>query len=391
VAPARTPGALRAIVVLASVVVFADTTFYAAITPLLPDLSREFDLSKGAAGLLAAAYPAGTFAGALPGGWLAARVGVKATVLLGLALMSASSLAFALAGSGLALDLARFVQGLGGAASWAGALAWVVNAAPRERRGELIASAMSAAIAGALCGPVLGAAAESLGREAVFVAVAVIGVVLLLWTRAMPAVPPGADASARQLWAGLRDARIASGMWLVTVVGLLFGTVSVLAPLRLDALGVSASVIALVFVAAAGLEAVVNLAVGRVTDRRGRFGPSLAGLASAAVVMACLPWPAAAWLLGLLVLLASPVIGILWTPSMALVADGAEATGIEQGFAFALNNLAWAVGQTVGAAGSARLAEAAGDEIPYLVLAAVCAATFALLRAWGPRRLAPAV
>jgi hypothetical protein len=48
--------------------------------------------------------------------------------------------------------------------------------------------------------------------------------------------------------------------------------------------------------------------------------------------------------------------------------------------AFALVTLAWAVGQTGGAAGSARLAEAAGtDKVPYLLLSATCLVTLAVL------------
>jgi len=101
---------------------------------------EDLDLSKSAAGILSAAYPAGTFAGALPGGWLAARAGVRPTVLLGLGIMAGSSVAFAFATSVEVLDAARFVQGVGGAFSWAGALGWLIGEAPRERRGELIGS-----------------------------------------------------------------------------------------------------------------------------------------------------------------------------------------------------------------------------------------------------------
>ena len=95
--------------------------------------------------------------------------------------------------------------------------------------------------------------------------------------------------------------------------------------------------------------------------------------------MLALPWPSSAWVLGGLVVVAAPLIGTLWTPAMAMLSDGAEAFGVDQGFAFALVNLAWATGQTAGAAGSARLADAAGDRVPYLVLAGACALTLAML------------
>ena len=65
---------MRKLLLLASIIVLVDTSFYAAITPLLPDLSDEFGLSKTGAGLLAAAFPLGTFAGGLPGGVMAANL-----------------------------------------------------------------------------------------------------------------------------------------------------------------------------------------------------------------------------------------------------------------------------------------------------------------------------
>src|SRR5215218_9558921 len=196
---------MRRLLAFVCVIVFVDTLFYAAITPILPELSDEFGLSKTAAGILAAAYPAGTFTAALPGGWLAARVGVRPTVLLGLGLLVASSIAFAFASSVVVLDVARFAQGVGGAASWAGALGWLIGAAPRERRGELIGSTVAAAIGGALFGPVLGAAAEGLGRAPVFGAVAAAGLALVAWTLATPAAAPGRPPTVRELVGALRE------------------------------------------------------------------------------------------------------------------------------------------------------------------------------------------
>ena len=49
-------------------------------------------------------------------------------------------------------------------------------------------------------------------------------------------------------------------------------------------------------------------------------------------------------------------------------------------------NLTWATGQTLGNLGGARIGEAAGDEVVYLLLSAVCVVCFAILRARSIRR-----
>ena len=89
---------MRRLFWLVAAVVLVDMTFFAAVAPLLPHYAGELQLSKTGAGILTAAYPAGTFAGAIPSGWLAARWGVKPTLLLGLGMLALSSLAFAFAG-----------------------------------------------------------------------------------------------------------------------------------------------------------------------------------------------------------------------------------------------------------------------------------------------------
>ena len=132
---------------------------------------------------------------------------------------------------------------------------------------------------------------------------------------------------------------------------------------------------------AAVLETAVSPIVGRVSDRRGRLFPCLLGLAAASGLMLLFPLPDMAWQLILLVLLAAPTIGMLWAPSMAMLSDGAEAVGIAQGFAFAMSNLGWSIGQTTGSALSAKVADVTSDAVPYLILSVLAgAALVALVR-----------
>src|SRR5256885_10086538 len=102
---------MRRLLVVGSTVVFLDVVFYTPIAPLLPDYVTDLGLSKAAAGVLSAAYAAGTLLASLPAGFVAARVGPRRALLCGLLLLGLASLAFGFAHNIVLLDAARFVQG----------------------------------------------------------------------------------------------------------------------------------------------------------------------------------------------------------------------------------------------------------------------------------------
>src|SRR5690349_4419142 len=159
---------LRLLFLVAGAVVFFDTVFYAAVVPLLPTLTRQLHLTKASAGILTAGYAAGTLVGSLPGGMLAERAGPRVTIYTGLALMGGSSLAFGLLGNVALLDAARFIQGVGGACTWAGSMVWLVIENPSERRGGAIGGALAAGVGGGVVGPVGGPVGPGVGRGPVF-------------------------------------------------------------------------------------------------------------------------------------------------------------------------------------------------------------------------------
>jgi len=373
---------VRRLLALVGAMVFVDTVFFTALTPLLPEYADDLDLSKAGVGVLAAAYPAGALVGGIPGGMAAARFGVKPTVIAGLLLMVATTTVFGFADGIVLLDAARFAQGFASALTWTASLAWLVSRAPAGRRGLLIGAAMSAAIVGALCGPVLGAIASLTGTEIAFAAVGALGLALAVWAAATPAATPEEPQPLSMLWQALRDRTMLATVWFVTLPALLFSTMGVLVSLRLDDLGLTAVAIGAVFLVSAGIEAVLNPLAGRLSDVRGRLLPIRVGLAASAVAAALLPWPNSSWVLAVLVILAGMAFGVFWTPAMSHLTDLAERRGLDYAYGFALVNLAWAPGQAIGASGGGALARATSDTIPYLVLSGLCLLSLVAVSPW---------
>jgi MFS family permease len=370
---------VRRLLFLVGGIVFVDTMFFAALTPLLPDFADRYDLSKAGAGVLAGAYPIGALAGGIPGGLATARFGARTTTIAGALLISVTTLIFATAESIVVLDAARFAQGFASAFAWTAGLTWLVGSTPAARRGQTIGTALAAAIVGAIFGPVLGGVASVVGRAAAFGATALLAVALAVWAFLTAAPPPTRPQPMALFVRALRAGRILLGVWFVILPGLLFGTMGVLAPLRLKDLGFGAVAIGALWLVTAAFEATANPIVGRITDRVGRIKPMMVLALASSVVAAVLPWPQQAGVLACVVVAAGIVFGSFWTPAMALLADEAETRGLEYAYTFALINVAWAPGQAIGAAGGGSLAELTTDAVPYLLLSAASLITFAVL------------
>lgn len=367
---------MRRLLFLASAMIFFDVAFFAAIAPLLPGYVDELGLSKTAAGILSASYAAGTLLGSLPAGYVASRIGPRRTVIAGLLVLGCSSLVFGFAEEIVLLDATRFIQGIAGALIWSGALTWLITAAPDERRGSIIGTALGTAVAGALLGPALGAIAGSVGTGPVFSSVLVLTVLLSLAAARMP--EPDSPPQLQSMGEVLRtlvSRPVLEAAVFVAVPSLMFGAIEVLVPLRIDDLGGGHGLIAVGFIAGAGLEAVLAPLAGRISDRVGRRLPYVTGLSVCVVAMVAL---ALVTTLGEVIgglVLTSFGAGLCFAPALTQISDVAESSNLHQGFAAGLSNMAWASGQVIGGVGGGVVAGYTGFAAPSLAIAVLLALT----------------
>lgn len=368
---------VRRLVLFVSAIVLVDTMLYSVVAPLLPHYVDELGLSNTSAGILAAAYPAGTLVGSLPAGVIAARFGPRRTVLVALVLMCVASLTFGFAHHTALLDGARFVQGMAGACSWAGALTWLVGAAPAEQRGQMIGTALGAAVAGGLLGPVFGGLAEVTSPQLIFSSVVALCAILATWTLTVPRPPVREAHGLSGVWPAVRRPDMRLAMWLVALPAIAFSATSVVGALRLDQLGASGAVVGATFLVAAAIEASISPYVGRVSDRRGRFLPIRTGLILSAVLLCLFTLPDRILLVSAAMVAITAALGLFWSPAMALVSDAGDAAGLHLGLGFALTNLAWAAGQMIGAAAGGALSGSIGNGAAPLLIAAITLLTYA--------------
>jgi MFS family permease len=348
--------------------VFFDVVFFSAIAPLLPEYVSQLGLNKAQAGILSASYAAGTLVFSLPAGLVAAGFGPRRTVISGLFLLGIASVAFGFAHQFLLLDVARFAQGAAGALIWSGALTWLVSAAPAEKRGSIIGTALGTAVAGALFGPALGALAATVGTEWVFSGVLFVALGLAAFASRLPEAEAPERQDLHEVVETILTRPVLLATAFVAIPSVMFGAVEVLVPLQIADLGGGHALIAAGFIAGAALEAVLAPLAGSYSDRAGRRGPFTFGLTICAVAMAAVAIGQAMGVVMAGLILTSLGGGICFTPALTMLSEAAESSRLHQGFAAGLSNMAWAAGQVIGGLAGGAAASVAGNVVPSLAI-----------------------
>jgi predicted MFS family arabinose efflux permease len=377
-------GATRGLVAFLFATAVAETLAYTAIAPLLPALEDELGLSRQRVGLLAAMYAVGLVVAALPVGLLAFRFGPRPAMIASLVGLAFAAVGFGLADAYGTMLAARFVGGAAGALCFAAGLAWIVERTAQPRQAEMIGLLSAGAAAGAMAGPVVGAAAAVVGRGIAFLVVGfLVGALALVGTRF--ADPPAhVGAQFLQVVKAHRSARIWRGQWLVALPGVLLGTNLLLVPLRLDELGWGAVGIAGTFLVASFLGVLVRRPVGRWADRQGLISSLRILVAVSIPVTIAMSWIGRAWLLSVCAVVATTIYGAMWGPAMAYVSQSYARARIPQLFGFSVMAFTSGLGLILGTAGAGVVTEHAGVAVAGVLAAAIAGAAFvSLVRTTG--------
>lgn len=127
-----------------------------AINLAIPSIGLEFGVSQSLLNWVVSSFLIATAAFLLPFGRLADQFGRKKVFLTGMILLSASSLACALAASLPALIAFRVIQGIASAMIFGTTTAILTSVVPPQRRGKALGLNSAATYIGLSAGPVLG-------------------------------------------------------------------------------------------------------------------------------------------------------------------------------------------------------------------------------------------
>ncbi|MFD5826179.1 MFS transporter [Lentzea sp. NPDC060358] len=181
------------VALVAHTLVLADNTIMNIAVEVLADPVRGLGAGTGELAWAVSAYPLVFAASTLTGGALADRFGAGRTLVPGLLLLGAASVAAAFATGGATLIAARAVMGAGGGLIAPATLTLVTAGLPPHRRSRAVALWSSAAGVAVAVGPVLGGWLLAwFSWPAVFLVNVPVVLALVLGAALLPALPvPG--------------------------------------------------------------------------------------------------------------------------------------------------------------------------------------------------------
>ena len=264
------------------------------IAPILPEYAETFKVNYTLVGLVVAAFGIARMFLDLPAGFLAQRFNKKNLMLLGLILVSSSSIMAGFAQNYWMLLVARIIEGLGSAIYVTTATIFIALVTTPERRGFLMSIYSGFLLLGSIFGPSFGGfIADTYGITGPFFAYAIVSAIGIIPTLILPHVNNSNNETNikiqnlyHQAWNYARDPRFIPV--LPSIFALFFirtGVRSTLVPLfSLNDLGLNVFDIGILLTFAGIATACTMVPIGFISDKIGRRTPLLLSLIISAPV-----------------------------------------------------------------------------------------------------------
>jgi len=403
-----------------AIVAFVVALGFGVVAPAIPLFVRSYGVGTTAVGFAVSAFAFFRFVSAFGGGTLVERVGERAVLAAGLAIVAVTTGSAGLAGNFPLFVSLRAAGGIGSAMFTVAALSLLLRTAPPQQRGRAAATYQGGFILGGIAGPAAGGFLAEISPRVPFFVYAgfllVAGAVALVLLRPAalppvdlppvdPAASPGVDqgggpepstaavlppgAGAGGLRAALRSRAYVAALVANLGVGwVLFGVRNSLVPLYVtEELGKTVAWAGAGLLAGSVAQAVGLLRAGRLSDSWGRRPSLVVGTALATASIAVLVLPPATGVF--LVAMATFGLGasLLASVPAAVVGDVSPARG---GRVVAVFQMVADLGAVVGPLVAGWLTDAFSFQVAFAVSAAVLG--LGLLAALAmPRAVRPAV
>jgi DHA1 family multidrug resistance protein-like MFS transporter len=307
------------------------------VAPILPEYAETFNVNYTLVGLAVAAFGIARMFLDLPAGFMGRRYNKKILMLLGLILVSGSSILAGMSQNYWMLLLARIIEGFGSAIYVTIATIFIALVAGPERRGFLMGIYSGFLLLGSIFGPGFGGfIANIYGINAPFFAYAIVSAIGIIPTLILPKVNNSNDRKIkskelyRQAWNSLRDSNFIP--ILPAIFSLFFirtGVRSTLVPLFSgNNLSLNEFDIGIILTLAAIATTVTMLPIGIISDKIGRRTPLLLSLILSAPISLWIPFTSNLLYISLVMFMYGSILG-LSGPIAAYVTDIAPKDKLE--------------------------------------------------------------
>ena len=301
------------------------------VSPILPTYAESFQVSYTLVGFVISSFAIARMVLDMPAGILARRFDKKKIMILGLILISTSSVLAGFAPNYITLIIARMIEGAGSALYVTTATVFLVQISGEEKRGQYMSLYMGMLLLGAIFGPTFGGIiADAYGIRAPFFAYAIITGLAVIPTLVLPKLTNSGNVSShlnlREIVSDMRQVLSHPSFILVSfVVFTLFllrtGVRTTLVPLfAANNLGLDEIAIGLILTIGAITTTLTIVPMGKISDRIGRKKPLALCLVLTAGVTLLIPFSMDLLTLSIALAIYGAVIG-LSGPAAAYVTD----------------------------------------------------------------------